>query len=152
MKYGAYHRRRKKDIVWFRTKRSIQTGFYRRHSHSGKPPDVYVAESVPGLIMKVYPWIHEEETAFQKETGGQQSSVENDKGISDRMTEGLIQRLDPDDDTVWINDPHWVKHLKKCPPPCTPDDLPRVAPAHRESRFALARSRERGVANRREDR
>jgi hypothetical protein len=27
------------------------------------------------------------------------------------MTDQLVQRLDPDDDTVWVNEPHWVKHL-----------------------------------------
>ena len=69
MKYGAYNRSRQQDIVWFRTARPMETGFYHRHTHRDESPDVYIAENVPALIMKVYPWIHEEEAAFQQQAG-----------------------------------------------------------------------------------
>jgi hypothetical protein len=55
MKYGAYYNRREDDMVWFRTARPLEAGFYRRHARSVEPPDVYIADSVPELIMKVYP-------------------------------------------------------------------------------------------------
>ena len=69
MKYGAYYNRRDDDMVWFRTARSLEAGFYRRHARRAEPPDVYIADSVPELIMRVYPWLHEEEASFQNQVG-----------------------------------------------------------------------------------
>jgi hypothetical protein len=111
MKYGAYYDSRQQEIVWFRTSRPMETGFYHRHSN-GNAPDVYISDSVPDLILKSYPWIHEEEAIFQKEAGTSGLSSDVKKRISDRMTEQLVQRLDPDDNTAWVNEPHWVKHIK----------------------------------------
>ena len=112
MRYGAYYRSRRQDIVWFRTSRSMETGFYRRHTHRDEPPDVYIAESVPALIMKAYPWIQEVEAAFQQRASSPGLDVEEKNRISNQLTDQLIQRLDPDDDTVWVDEPHWVKHLQ----------------------------------------
>ena len=112
MKYGAYYFSRQQDIVWFRTSRPMETGFYRRHTHHDDPPDVYLAESVPALIMKVYPWIHEEETVFQQQASNPGLNSENKGRISEKLTDQLVQRLDPNDDTVWVDEPHWVKHLQ----------------------------------------
>jgi hypothetical protein len=55
-----------KGIVWFRFGRPLETGFYRRHARRDEPPDVGIAECVPTLIMKIYPWIRAEEAAFQE--------------------------------------------------------------------------------------
>ena len=112
MKYGAYYRRRQSDIVWFRTNRPLEAGFYHRHTRRKEPPDVYIADSVPALIMKAYPWIQEGETEFQEEVSSTGLDRKDKNQLSDKMTDQLIQRLDPNDDTVWVNDPHWVKHLK----------------------------------------
>jgi len=112
MRYGAYYRSRRQDIVWFRTSRTLETGFYHHHTHSDEPPDVYISESVPALIMKVYPWIHEEESAFQHQTSSPGLNAEEKSRISDQLTDQLVQRLDPDDDTALIDEPHWIKHLQ----------------------------------------
>jgi hypothetical protein len=112
MRYGGYFRSRQKDIVWFRTSLLLEPGFYHRHAHRDEPPDVYISESVPALIMKVYPWIHEEEAAFQHQTHSPGLSAEDKIRISDQMIDQLVQRLDPNDDTAWVDEPHWVKHLQ----------------------------------------
>jgi hypothetical protein len=111
MKYGAYYNRRDDDMVWFRTARPLEAGFYRRHAGDAEPPDVYIADSVPELIMKVYPWIHKEEASFQNQVGHPGGDAEEQSRISEKMTDQLVQRLHPDDDTAWVDEPHWVKHL-----------------------------------------
>ena len=112
MKYGAYYRSRRQDIVWFRTSRSIETGFYHRHTRREEPPDVYIAESVPALIMKVYPWIHEEEAEFQQQVKSPGVNADDKARISEKLTDQLVQRLDPDDITAWNDEPHWIKHFQ----------------------------------------
>ena len=112
MKYGAYYKSRRKEIVWFRTGRSMETGYYHRHSRRGEPPDVYLSESVPDLIMKSNPWIRAEQEAFEHEASSPGVSAEGIRRTSDNMTEDLIQRLDPYDDAAWVDEPRWVKHLK----------------------------------------
>ena len=112
MLYGAYYKSRDEDIVWFRTRRPMGTGFYHRHIRSSEPPDVYIAESVPALIMKVYPWIQAEEAAFQQPANGTGLNSEDKDRISEKLTDQLVLRLDPKYDTVWVDEPHWVKHLK----------------------------------------
>jgi hypothetical protein len=66
MKFGAYNSGLEKGIVWFRTSRPLEAGCYHRHARRDDTPDVCIAESVQELIIKVYPWIHQEETAFQE--------------------------------------------------------------------------------------
>ena len=112
VRYGAYYNRRDDDIVWFRTARPMEAGFYRRHARRAEPPDVYIAESVPELIMKVYPWIHGQESALQQEVDSPGLNDKDKDRISEEMTDKLIQRLDPDDDAVWVDEPRWVKHLQ----------------------------------------
>jgi hypothetical protein len=112
MLYGAYYRSRRQDIVWFRTSRSIETGFYHRHTRRDEPPDVCIAESVPALIMKASPWIHEEQSAFQQQVSSPGLNADDKARMSEKLTDQLVQRLDPDDDTAWVDEPHWVKHLK----------------------------------------
>jgi hypothetical protein len=72
---------------------------------------VCIAESVPALIMKVYPWIHQEEMAFQENTSSPGISAEDQKRISDHLSEQWVNRLDPNDDNVWVDEPYWLKHL-----------------------------------------
>ena len=112
MKFGAYYSNRDEDIIWFRTALAMETGFYHRHTRSEEPPDVCIAESVPELIMKVYPWIHELESDFQLEVGRPGLNDRNKDRISEEMTDHLIQRLDPDDEAVWVDEPHWGNHIK----------------------------------------
>ncbi|MEJ2170630.1 MAG: hypothetical protein P8X90_34485 [Desulfobacterales bacterium] len=111
MKYGAYYNPSEDDIVWFRTARPLEAGFYRRHARGEEPPDVYIADSLPELIMKVYPWIHKEETSFQDQVRHPGGNAEEQSRISEKMTGQLVQRLHPDDDRAWVDEPHWVKHL-----------------------------------------
>jgi hypothetical protein len=112
MRYGAYYRSRKKEIVWIRTKQPIEPGFYHRHILHDQAPDVCIEESVPGLIMKTYSWIRDAEDAFQEQVSRPDVSTQDQHSHADRMTEELVQRLDPNDDSVWVDEPHWVKHLK----------------------------------------
>jgi hypothetical protein len=112
MRFGAYYNRRDEDIVWFRTERSMASGFYHRHTRPEEPPNVYIAESVPELIMKVYPWIHRQEAAFQQQASSPELKDKDKNRLSEELTDQLVQRLDPNDDTIWVDEPHWVKHLQ----------------------------------------
>ena len=112
VKYGACYNCRDDVIVWFKTVRPLKAGFYRRHERRSEPPDVYIAESVPQLIMKVYPWIHKQESDFQKTMHRPGLSDKDKDRISEEMTDHLIQQLDPDDKAVWVDEPRWVKHLQ----------------------------------------
>ena len=112
VKYGAYYNRRNDVIVWFQTVRPLELGYYRRHARHSEPPDVYIAESVPELIMKVYPWIHGQESAFQKTMDRPGLSDKGKDRISEQMTDHLIKQLDPENEAVWVDEPHWVRHLQ----------------------------------------
>lgn len=112
MKYGAYYHSSRQEIIWFRTEQSIETGYYHRHSLHGDRPDVYVADSVPDLIINSYPWVKEAETDFQREHSSSESSDDLKSKQAVSMTDHLLQRLDPHDPAAWVDEPHWVKHLK----------------------------------------
>ena len=112
IKFGAYYSNRDEDIIWFQTALAMETGFYHRHTRSEEPPDVYIAESVPELIMKVYPWIHEREAAFRSQVRGSRVNAKEQSRISEKITDQLIRRLDPNHDAVWVDEPHRVKHLQ----------------------------------------
>lgn len=62
--------------------------------------------------MKAYPWIHDAEDAFQDQVSSPNDSTEEQCSRADRRAEELVQRLNPDDDSVWVDEPPWVKHLK----------------------------------------
>jgi hypothetical protein len=50
-----------------------------------------------------------------KETGiGNRPGLnsEDKKQISDQMTVQWVNRLDPKDDKLWVEEPHWLKHLE----------------------------------------
>jgi hypothetical protein len=111
MKYGAYYNCRDHEIIWFRTSLPLEAGFYHLHTHSEESPDVCIAESVPELIMKASPWIHEEEAAFQNQVKSPGENAEEQRQISEKMTDELVQRLGSNDDTAWVDEPRWVKHL-----------------------------------------
>lgn len=112
MKFGAYCHSRKKEMVWFRTQRSLETGFYHRHSLHGDRPGVYVADRVPDLIMNSYPWLKEAEDEFQLENTSSECSDDLKSRQAVSMADYLVQRLDPNDPKAWVAEPHWLKHLK----------------------------------------
>ena len=120
-KYGAFYNRGDNSIVWFRTARLLDKGYYRRHARCAEPPDVYVAASVAELIMKTHAWIQEEEALFQRQSGRPGVNAANQKRISANMTDQLVQRLDPHDDAIWVDEPLWVKQLHRCEKPCALD-------------------------------
>ena len=113
MKYGAYYHSRRQEIVWFRTKRSMETGFYHRHALHGERPDVYVADSVPGLVMNSYDWVKAAENDFQQKHSSSASTDETKHRQAVSMADHLVQRLDPNDPAAWVDEPHWLTHLKK---------------------------------------
>lgn len=112
MKFSAYYRSRKNEMVWLRTQRSLETGFYHRHSLHGDRPDVYSADSVPDLIMNSYPWLKEPEDEFQRQNTSSECSddLKSRKAVS--MADYLVQHCDPKDPKAWVDEPQWLKHFK----------------------------------------
>jgi hypothetical protein len=111
LKFGAY-RSRDDGIVWFRTARPLAAGFYHHRSLAGTPPDVCIADSVPALIVAVYPWIREEELEFQDEVSSPSATARDRDRLAERLAEGLVRRLDPDDDAAWLDEPAWLWHVR----------------------------------------
>jgi hypothetical protein len=111
MEFGAYFHSRKKVVVRFRPPRSLETGFYHRHSLHGDRPHVSVVDSLPELLMNSYPWLKEIEDEFQRESTASECSDDLKSRLAVSMADYLVQRLDPNDPKAWVDEPHWVKHL-----------------------------------------
>lgn len=112
MRYGAFRGRSREDIQWFKTTRSIEPGFYHRRGRSRGQPDVCISESVPALILAVYPWIRDAEIEFQHEVAGPDVSAAEKGRLAERMMDALVRQLDPDDPSAWIEDPLWLRTLR----------------------------------------
>ena len=110
MKYGFYQADPPAgDITWFRTSGGLESGAYVR-GH-GSTPNVYIADSVAALLMQVTPAITAAEQAGQASLATPDMDANTRERISDELTDVLVARLSRDDGT-WVDEPHWIRHLK----------------------------------------
>jgi hypothetical protein len=113
LKYGAYQADPPDgEIIWFTTSGNFAAGEYVR-GH-GTVPNAIVADSVAALIMRVGSAIDASEKAGQANVS---ISGMNDgalrKHMADQLTDELVGRLTDETDSIWENNPHWLKHLKQ---------------------------------------
>lgn len=115
--YGLYLRDRDgDDFVWFTTVQSLEPGVYRRGRGRAPAPDVYLAESIPALVLQVGPLIDRAEVQAQSSLSSSGTPKEVQERIASRMTEGLLQRL-TETSSIWVADPDWVADLRPFTPP-----------------------------------
>ena len=106
LRYGAYQAHPPEgDITWFTTEIDLVAGNY-IHGH-GSEANVFLDDSIPALIMRVYPEISTLEQAAQSELAASDMNVADREDMADRLTDGLVQRL-TSDDSIWGKAPHWL--------------------------------------------
>ena len=112
MVYGLYIRDLEAgDLVWFTVGRSLAPGRYVRGRHKASSPDVYVAESIPALILEVGPLIEQAEKRAQSSLATDNLPAGAEERIANEMTKGLLQHLTATS-SIWIMDPDWVDELR----------------------------------------
>ena len=111
-KYGAYQAEPPDgEITWFNTGENFAAGAY-IHGH-GMVPNVFIEDSVAALIMRVGPAIDASEQAGQANvtmSGADNEALRNH--MASQLTDELIERLTDEADSIWENNPRWLKHLK----------------------------------------
>ncbi len=113
--YGLYIRDLDEgDLVWFTTDRSLAPGAYKRGRLHGRSPDVYVAESIPALVLQVGPPIQQVEDRAQSSLSTADMPSNAQRRVETEMSDGLLQRL-TETSSIWVSNPHWVDHLRPVP-------------------------------------
>jgi hypothetical protein len=107
--YGLYVRDIiESDLIWFSSERPLQSGDYTLVTTPGGGADVYVAESIPALVLRVGPLVQELEQAYQRSldvpTKAQQRTAAD-------LLDGLIARLNETSD-IWVSEPPWLDDLR----------------------------------------
>jgi hypothetical protein len=114
-KYGAYQADpRDGEISWFRTNQDFASGGYIR-GH-GTVPNVCIEDSVAALIMRVGPAVDASEKTGQANlniSGMDDQAVR--ASMAGKLADELVARLTDESDSIWENNPHWLKHLKPAP-------------------------------------
>lgn len=109
-KYGAYQADAPSgELVWFQTGEAMQTGAYIR-GHGSKP-NVYIADSVAALIMRIAPNIAAMEQTAQNALAPADSDQRTRQEMAATLSDELIERLSRDD-SLWVENPHWICHLR----------------------------------------
>ena len=98
------------DLVWFITERSLSPGDYVLGRRQAGSPNVYVAESIPALILAVGPVIQRVELRAQAALSTPDMSPTTRQRIASEVTDNLLQQL-TETSSIWIAEPHWVRDL-----------------------------------------
>ena len=98
------------EFKFFRTEERIAAGVYRNPPAAPVRTTLYVAESVPALLMEVYPRLLAAELAALKRLGSAHMSPQNAHRQAEQMIDGLVRRL-VDDDGIWAEEPPWLTSL-----------------------------------------
>jgi hypothetical protein len=99
------------DLVWFTVDKSPVPGRYVRGRREALSPDVYVAESIPALILEVAPLIQEAEQNAVSSLWTSDLPRTAERHLRDDMTERLLQHL-TETSAIWIANPAWVNELR----------------------------------------
>ncbi|MGD8589911.1 MAG: hypothetical protein PVG22_13880 [Chromatiales bacterium] len=99
------------DLLWFTVDKTLAPGRYLRGRHSATSPDVYLAESIPALILEVAPLIEEAEQRYVSSIWTTDLPPHAEKRRVNNMAEGLLQRL-TETSSIWVENPDWVEVLR----------------------------------------
>lgn len=110
--YGLYIRDLAEgDLVWFTTDKALEPGNYQLEEHHLPATNVYVAESIPALILRVGPIIDQVEESAQSSLSPTDIPPNTEHRIVSEMTEGLLQSLTVTS-PIWVANPDWVDKLR----------------------------------------
>ena len=110
--YGVYRPNRPDgDLTFFITERGFAPGAYQRLGPPAVAGRVYIAESVPALIMGVQAEIEAVEAEGQARLRFGFIDDAEAARLADKLTAGLIRRLS-EDDGIWEQDPDWLVGLE----------------------------------------
>lgn len=113
--YGLYARDPDAgDLVWFTAADSLQPGRYILGRPHDTSPNVYVAESIPSLILQVGSVVQQAERGAQSSLGTADMTPDAQQRLADEMIEGLLRRL-TETSSIWVANPPWLKDLAPCP-------------------------------------
>jgi hypothetical protein len=98
------------DFEWFWTDEALQPGSYVL-GHGSDGPNVYLSESIPGLILMVGPIVQRAEDEGRDSLASPGISEEDRQRLEDRHTEGLLSQL-TETSSIWKTNPKWVRKLK----------------------------------------
>ena len=109
--YGLYiHDLAAGDLVWFTTEKSLTPGAYLLDRGHGRSPNVYVAESIPALVLQVGPLLDQAESRAQSSLSPGDIPSGTEQRLATEMTGGLLQRL-TETSSIWVPNPDWVDEL-----------------------------------------
>ncbi len=110
--YGLYVRNPDADdYVWFTTNVSLEPGAYVLGQREAGSPNVFVADSIPALLLQVGPLIEQAELHAQSSLSPSGTSKDDQRRIAGEMTAGLLQRL-TETSSIWVSNPLWVTNLR----------------------------------------
>ena len=100
-------------IEFFVTERPLAPGAYILGADQ-QTANVFVAESVAGLILQIEPVIERIEREGQKSLGFAAMDSDDLERLADRLADGLIRRLS-EDAAIWREEPKWLDQLRPAP-------------------------------------
>lgn len=99
------------DLVWFTTEKSLAPGAYLLNRGRGRSSKVYVAVSIPALLLEVGPLLDQAESRAQAYLGPTDTPSDVAQRMATEMTDGLLQRL-TETSSIWVPNPDWLDHLR----------------------------------------
>jgi len=99
------------DLVWFRSDRPVEPGTYSLAAHQADSPEVYVAESIPALVLMVGTLIDKAELSAQRSLSAPDTPVDVQRHIANEMTDNLLRRL-TETSSIWVSNPRWADDLR----------------------------------------
>ncbi len=112
LKYGALCPSKPgAEIVLFVTEQPLEPGDYVLPGRRGPEAKVYIAESVPALIMSIHAEIESSQAAGQASLRLAHMNDDDAQRLAERLTDGLIRRLSEDND-IWEQEPGWLSRLQ----------------------------------------
>jgi len=109
--YGLYVRDLEQaDLVWFTTDAPLKPGRYRKGRKNNGPPDVYLADSIPLLILTTGAVVDAAETRAQELLATQDLPEDVRRRIGDGMLTSLIESLH-ETSPIWEVGPDWIDEL-----------------------------------------
>jgi len=110
--YGLYiHDLAAGDLVWFTSDHPLEPGTYALAAHTTGSPEVYVAESIPALVLMVGPLIDKAELSAQRSFSTPDIPSDVQRHIASEMTDNLLRRL-TETSSIWVSNPRWLNDLR----------------------------------------
>jgi hypothetical protein len=98
------------DFEWFTTDEDLAPGRYRLRHHRSSS-DVFLAETIPGLILQAGPQLQQSEDLGRESLASPGIPEAERKSLESEYTQGLLERL-TETSSIWQANPRWVHRLE----------------------------------------